>query len=53
METSKSDYRFKFVDDILVIEDLNLGRMSVTNNAEDLTETSNKKRNNSGEGEVK
>jgi hypothetical protein len=36
METSKSDYRFKFIDDILVIEDLNLGRMSVTNNAEDV-----------------
>jgi hypothetical protein len=34
METSKSDYRYKFIDDILVIEDLNLGRMSVTNNAE-------------------
>jgi hypothetical protein len=36
METSKSDYRFKFIDDVLVIEDLNLGRMSVTNNAEDV-----------------
>jgi hypothetical protein len=36
MKTSKSDYRFKFIDNVLVIEDLNLGRMSVTNNAEDV-----------------
>ncbi len=36
MSQSKSDYVFNFIDDILVIEDLNLGRMSVTNNAEDV-----------------
>lgn len=36
MGISKSDYRFKFIDDVLIIEDLNLGRMSVTNNAEDV-----------------
>lgn len=32
--TPKSDYNWKINDDILIIEDLNLGRMSVTNNAE-------------------
>ena len=30
----KSDYVWKTQEDILIIEDLNLGRMSVTNNAE-------------------
>ena len=34
---SRSDYTFRFIEDVLVIEDLNLGRMSVTNNAEDVT----------------
>jgi hypothetical protein len=32
--TPKSDYNWGIKEGILVIEDLNLGRMSVTNNAE-------------------
>jgi hypothetical protein len=32
--SQKSDYVWKTQEDILIIEDLNLGRMSVTNNAE-------------------
>ena len=32
--TSRSDYNWGIKEGILVIEDLNLGRMSVTNNAE-------------------
>lgn len=32
--TPRSDYNWGIKDGILVIEDLNLGRMSVTNNAE-------------------
>lgn len=32
----KSDYEWRFKDNILFIEDLNLGRMSVTNNMENV-----------------
>jgi hypothetical protein len=32
----KSDYKWKFKDNILFIQDLNLGRMSVTNNIENV-----------------
>jgi hypothetical protein len=32
----KSDYTFGVIDDVFYIEDLNLGRMSVTNNAENV-----------------
>ena len=32
MKNSKSDYKWNFSERILTIEDLNMGRMSVTNN---------------------
>ena len=34
----KSDYTSRFIGGVLVIEDLNLGRMSVTNNIENILE---------------
>lgn len=43
MYSPKSDYEWRFKDGILSIEDLNLGKMSVTNNMENvLTEIRSK-----------
>lgn len=36
MRISKSDYIFSMESDVIMIEDLNLGRMSVTNDAENV-----------------
>jgi glutamate formiminotransferase len=36
MRKCKCDYTFNIIDDVLVIEDLNQGNMSVTNGAEDV-----------------
>jgi len=36
MRISKSDYIFNIIEDTLVIEDLNIGGMSVTNDAENV-----------------
>jgi hypothetical protein len=38
MNRPRADYSYDIVDDFLIIEDLNLGRMSVTNCIEDVVE---------------
>lgn len=36
MRIAKSDYTYNIIDDVICIEDLNQGRMSVTNDAENV-----------------